>query len=53
MWLTDARFQLTFEDGTSKLEIHKPGDMEWTPAQRHAGENVGDTALEFIAVQMK
>lgn len=53
IWLTDARLELTFADGTSKIEIHKPGEMEWTPAQRHAGENVADTSLELIAVQMK
>lgn len=53
IWLTEGRLKLTFADGTSKLEIHKPGETEWTPAQKHAGENISDKPLEFIAVQMK
>ncbi len=53
IWLTDGRLKMTFPDGTSKLEIHKRGETEWTPAQKHAGENLADTPLEFIAVQMK
>ncbi len=53
IWLTNARLKLIFADGTSKIEIHKAGGTEWTTAQKHAGENVADMSLEFMAVQMK
>lgn len=53
VWLTDSQLKLTFPDGTSRVESHKPGDIAWLPAQQHAGENLADTPLEFIAVQLK
>ncbi len=53
IWLTDAHLKLTFPDGTSKVEDRKAGDVEWEPAQRHSGENLADTPLDFISVQLK
>ncbi len=53
VWLTNARLKLTLPDGTSTTEIHKAGETEWAPAGRHAGENLTDTPLEFISVQLK
>jgi quercetin dioxygenase-like cupin family protein len=53
IWLSDARLKLTFPDGTSKVEYRKAGDVEWEPAQRHAGENLADAPLDFISVQLK
>ncbi len=51
--LTDGHLRLTFPDGAIKDLSYKPGETRWAPAQRHAGENVGDAPLEFIAVQLK
>ena len=34
-------------------EVRKTGDVEWVSARRHAGENVGDTPMEFVAVVLK
>jgi quercetin dioxygenase-like cupin family protein len=53
IWLTDARLKLAFPDGTSKVESRKAGEVEWESAQKHAGENLADTPLEFIAIQLK
>lgn len=53
VWLTEAHLKPMFSDGTSKDEIHKAGDAEWTPAQRHAGENLADISLEFISIQLR
>ncbi len=53
VWLTDARLKLTLPDGTSKEENHKAGDVAWTSAQTHAGENMADSPLEFISVQLR
>jgi hypothetical protein len=53
VWLADAHFVDSFPDGTTREEIRKAGDAEWVPARRHAGENVGDTLMDFIAVVLK
>ena len=35
-------------------ELHRSaGSTEWVPAQRHAGENLSDQAIEFLAVVPK
>jgi hypothetical protein len=53
VWLGDARFVDTYPDGTKREEIRKSGDAEWISARRHAGENVGGTPMDFIAVVIK
>jgi hypothetical protein len=53
VWLADARFIDSFPDGTTREEIRRAGDTEWVPARRHAGENVGETPMDFIAVALK
>jgi hypothetical protein len=53
LWLADAHFIDSFPDGTIREEIRKTGDAEWVPARRHAGENVGETPMEFVAVVVK
>jgi quercetin dioxygenase-like cupin family protein len=53
IWLTDGHLKLTFPNGKTEVQIHKAGDVGWGSAQQHAGENVGSTPLEFIAVQLK
>jgi quercetin dioxygenase-like cupin family protein len=53
VWLTDAQLKLTFPDGVWEVEKHKAGEIAWRPAQQHAGENLADSPLEFIAVQLK
>src|SRR5215467_1958576 len=50
VWLSDAHFVDHFADGTRKEEIRKAGDVEWVPGRRHAGENLSDKPMEFIAV---
>ena len=53
VWLADAHFVDHFADGTTKEETRKAGDVEWVPARRHAGENLSDSPMEFIAVLVK
>lgn len=50
IYLTDEHFRFDRPDGTSAEETHKAGDVEWLPQQRHGGENLSDTPVEFIAV---
>jgi quercetin dioxygenase-like cupin family protein len=51
--LTEGHLRLTFPDGAIQDLRYRPGEASWAPAQRHAGENVGDTPFEFIALQLK
>jgi quercetin dioxygenase-like cupin family protein len=50
VWLTDAHLKLTFPDGTTREENHRAGQTSWVTPAQHAGENLGDQAIEFIAV---
>ncbi len=51
--LSDGHLKLTFPDGTAQDFQYRVGDADWVPAQSHAGENMADTPLEFIAIQLK
>src|SRR5919198_3227403 len=50
--LTPGHLRLTSPDGTSQDFHYQAGDADWLPAQSHAGENMTDTPLEFLAVQL-
>ena len=52
-WLTDGHFKLTHPDGTVQDLKVRAGQTEWFDAQMHTGENLGDTPLDFVVVQMK
>lgn len=51
--LTPGHLRLTFPDGAIQELDYQSGQTGWVPAQTHAGENMGDAPLEFIAVQLK
>jgi hypothetical protein len=53
IWLTDAYLRDTKPDGTVTDYRRAAGAIEWVPAQRHAGENLSDTPIEFLAVVSK
>ncbi|MDE2227806.1 MAG: hypothetical protein KGL11_02040 [Alphaproteobacteria bacterium] len=53
IWLTAGALKDTLATGETRVERPRAGDVEWVPAQRHAGENLGDAPLEFIAVVPK
>jgi quercetin dioxygenase-like cupin family protein len=48
--LTDQDLRLTFPNGETREEHHKAGETMWLSAQKHAGENLADKPIEFIAV---
>jgi|SRR5690349_8573439 len=48
--LTDQDLKLTFPSGATREERHSAGETMWLSAQRHAGENLSDQPIEFIAV---
>jgi hypothetical protein len=53
LWMADAHFVDNFPDGTTREESRRAGDVEWVSARRHAGENIGETPMDFIAVVLK
>jgi len=52
-FLTDERGKFTMPDGTSQERSGKIGDSLWAPAETHLPENLGDTPLEGILVELK
>jgi len=40
-------------DGKVMAREFKPGDVMWSPAQTHIGENVGDTPTQALLIEMK
>ena len=53
VWLTDANLRITLADGSISEEHGETGGISWVPAQRHAGENLSDQPLEFLAIVPK
>jgi hypothetical protein len=53
VWLTQTHLRDTAPDGRSN-EIHRDaGAVDWVPPQRHAGENLADTPIEWLAIVPK
>ena len=50
IWLTDAHLRDTKPDGTTTDYRRTAGSTEWVRAQTHAGENLSDNPIEFLAV---
>jgi quercetin dioxygenase-like cupin family protein len=53
VYLTDVRERTTAPDGTSKIVTHKAGEALWAPARSHTLENLGDTRVEAIEIELK
>ena len=51
--LTDAAVRFTLPDGTTPEPKMTRGTPAWSPAGKHAGENVGKTKIEAIIVELK
>ena len=50
VWLTDAHIRDTKPDGTTSDYRRTAGTVEWVQAQRHAGENLSDNPIDFLAI---
>ena len=52
--LTDSKEKEIFADGKEKVSQNKAGHVEWEGmVGRHTNENVGDTPIETIIVELK
>ncbi|MEQ1649364.1 MAG: hypothetical protein ABL898_12315 [Hyphomicrobiaceae bacterium] len=45
--------RITLPDGKVIMREFNAGDILWSPAQTHIGENIGDTPTHIIMVEMK
>jgi beta-alanine degradation protein BauB len=45
--------RITLPDGKIILREFKAGDIMWSDAQTHIGENIGDTPTHVIMIEMK
>lgn len=49
-----GRLKITLEDGTSFVAEEKTGEAHWMgPVGRHYGENIGDTPVRIVIVEVK
>jgi hypothetical protein len=53
VWLTNAELRDTQPDGTTSDTRRHAGEFDWVPVQRHAGENLSNEPLEFLAIVPK
>ena len=51
--LTDYRVKNTSADGTVRVFDRKRGDVFWGEPVTHGGENVGDTEVRAVIVELK
>ena len=51
--LTDYRVKNTSADGTVRVFSRKRGDVFWGEPVTHGGENVGDTEVRAVIVELK
>ncbi|HWO42180.1 MAG TPA: cytoplasmic protein [Candidatus Eisenbacteria bacterium] len=45
--------RLTLPGGKSATREFKPGEVVWTDAQSHIGENIGDTETDVLIIELK
>jgi hypothetical protein len=45
--------RLTLPGGKSAMREFKPGEVMWTDAQSHLGENIGDTDTDVLIIELK
>lgn len=51
---TLSSFRRRLQAGDKNVEVGKTkGEASWLPAQRHSGENIGDTDTHVIFVELK
>jgi len=52
-YLTGQKVKVTTPDGKSELSEHQAGDVSWGGPAKHAEENLSDSPLEVLVVELK
>jgi len=53
VYLSDVHQRSTYPDGSSKEITHHAGDVVWSPAHKHALENLTDEPISVIEIEPK
>src|SRR5215510_108781 len=53
VYLSDVQEKSTFPDGTSRVIVHHAGDVVWSPPRTHILENLADTPIDVIEIEIK
>jgi quercetin dioxygenase-like cupin family protein len=53
IWITDSHIKLTHPDGKTEEAFRPAGQTNWSEAETHAGENIGETNSECVQVEFK
>lgn len=53
VFLTDGKIKFTLPDGKTVDESGKAGQTQFTPAQVHLPENVGDAPMDGVVIELK
>ncbi len=51
--LNPFKARITLADGTQRVSEHKAGEAYWNPALSHAVENIGDSDIHNLIVELK
>ena len=51
--LSPFKRKITLPDGKAMVREFKAGDVFWSDAQTHIGENIGETATHVLMIEMK
>ena len=51
--LTDGHTRFTLADGTTREVKTKAGQVTWSAAEKHSGENLSDKPSELVQVELK
>jgi quercetin dioxygenase-like cupin family protein len=51
--LSPFKRKITLPDGKAMIREFKTGDVFWSEAQTHTGENIGDTGTHVLMIEMK
>jgi uncharacterized RmlC-like cupin family protein len=53
VYITDQKTRMTASDGKVDIAEHKPGEVSWGTAVKHAEENMNDKPFEAVVVEFK
>jgi hypothetical protein len=53
VYLSEVREISTDSNGSSREVTHHAGEVIWSPAHTHSLENLADTPIEVIEIEMK
>ena len=52
-YLTSQKVKITTPDGKSEISQHQPGDASWGGPAKHTEENLNDSLMEALVVELK